>query len=789
MRATYRPLFVALTFLVGASAAFVAAQLYAHAASAEGRPRTLWLAGAAACGALAMWGAHLVGLLTLRLQLGGARVPIDYDIPTLSLPVAVAAAAVGLATALVVRAGGGSVARTAAGLLLGAGIAGSHYAALSAMRVPATLRYEPDLVGAAVLVAVAGAIAVTTLALRDRADRDGRRLPRSLGVAGLAAATITGTHYTALAGIRFVPTGSAPTVGPGDLLATDGLAVLVAVVVLVTLGLALLVLSADRRAREQRRVAEHVSRLYRDAEAARVAAAESERRFRTLADTGPAMVWLAGPDGRRTFVGQKWREFTGRPGTAPGDDWVDAIDPEDRGRCLAAYHDALAARRHVRLEYRVRRPDGSRCWVLDAGIPRETAAGEPAGYVGTCIDISDRREAEEAQAFLLEVARVLATSLEVDAVVHYMTDLLVPRLADFCVVYLRDADGAYRQAAAAHRDPSLVPTLEGLGRRYRPDVDNPHSAVGRAVHTAAPVLVPEPSADAAGTLTADPEARRMLEALAPTAHLVVPLVARRELLGTVSLIMSTPGRSFTDRDRALAELFAARAALALDNARLYTEARRARDEGMRASQLESQLMRTRLEALRAQLNPHFLFNALNTIAMLVRRQARDDALRGIVSLSDLLRRSLDEQSAQLVPLRAELPAVESYVAIERLRFRDRLRVRLDVAPETIDALVPGLLLQPLVENAIKHGVARRGDGGTVEVRSRREADMLVLEVADDGPGFPGGWGPASSGGIGLANTRERLERLYDGAYRFDAGAREGGGARVTIRIPFRLATR
>ena len=296
-----------------------------------------------------------------------------------------------------------------------------------------------------------------------------------------------------------------------------------------------------------------------------------------------------------------------------------------------------------------------------------------------------------------------------------------------------------------------------------------------------------PSVDEARAITENAAALRILEELAPKAYLVVPLVARGEHLGAIALMVSAPGRTFGDQDRLLAEVFAARAALALDNARLYTEARRAGDEAVRASRLEAQLAQARLDALRAQLNPHFLFNALNSIAMLVRRDAKPDALRGIISLSELLRRSLAGQGTLQVTLRAELPLLESYVTIEQLRFRDRLRVTIDASPDALDALVPGFLLQPLVENAIKHGVAQRPDAGTVRVRARRDDDALVLEVSDDGPGFPAGWDPATSGGIGLANTRERLERLYAVTHAFEAENRPEGGAQVTIRIPFQVA--
>jgi len=356
---------------------------------------------------------------------------------------------------------------------------------------------------------------------------------------------------------------------------------------------------------------------------------------------------------------------------------------------------------------------------------------------------------EEAQLLLLNAARLLSSSLDVDATVGQVIELAVPRLADECEVCLLGPE----DTSAPARGP-----LPGIP-----------TTVARACAAARPMLV------------------------ARTAHgsyAVVPLVARGASLGALILRNWASGRRFDPRDHALAELleiFGARAALAIDNARLHTELRRAHDAELRASRLEAQLMQARLEALRAQLNPHFLFNALNTIAMLVRRQANAEALRGIVGLSQLLRQVLDRRAAPEVSLGEELALVEHFLAIEQLRYPERLRVRIRVDSGVLEAQVPNLLLQPLVENAVRHGVGGRNDAGFVEIAARRRRDTLTLTVRDDGPGLPDGWRPEEGFGLGLANTRERLQRLYGPHHRFEIGNDRRGGARALVRIPFHTA--
>jgi NO-binding membrane sensor protein with MHYT domain/GAF domain-containing protein len=396
-----------------------------------------------------------------------------------------------------------------------------------------------------------------------------------------------------------------------------------------------------------------------------------------------------------------------------------------------------------------------------------------------------RARAEATSRVLLEAARVLGSSLDLDAALRHVTGLFVPRFADYCLVYLRGPDAAFSQAAAAHADPAKAPLLEKLGRLYRPDLGDPRSAIGQVMRTGRPVLATEVAAAELEALTDDEEVVGIVRALGPRGYMTVPLVARGEPIGAISLVVSASDRRLSDADTTLIELLGARAGLALDNARLYTEAREARDQALRASQLEGQLMQARLQVLRAQLNPHFLFNALNTVAMLVRRGANDDALRAVVSLSEVLRRALAGQSRQEVSLREELALVEHYLRVEQLRFRDRLSVDIAVEPDALEGSVPGLVLQPVVENAVRHGVARRAGSGRIEISARREADRLRLEVRDNGPGFPDGWEAAASGRVGLANTRERLQRLYGSAGRFEARNAVEGGAVVTIEVPYR----
>ena len=209
--------------------------------------------------------------------------------------------------------------------------------------------------------------------------------------------------------------------------------------------------------------------------------------------------------------------------------------------------------------------------------------------------------------------------------------------------------------------------------------------------------------------------------------------------------------------------------------------RRYRGRELHASRLETQLVQAHLEMLKMQLRPHFLFNTLNAISALMHRDV-DAADRMIALLSDLLRMSLDQDDRHQVTLQGELDFLNRYLSIERIRFRDRLAVEMDIEQGCLVAQVPRLILQPLVENSIRHGIAMRSAAGQIAVRARRKGNRLNLEVWDDGPGLPEG--TVLREGVGLANTRTRLEQIYGPEHVFELRNAPTGGLTVHLEFPF-----
>ena len=214
----------------------------------------------------------------------------------------------------------------------------------------------------------------------------------------------------------------------------------------------------------------------------------------------------------------------------------------------------------------------------------------------------------------------------------------------------------------------------------------------------------------------------------------------------------------------------------------------AKDREAQAARLAAQVAESRLGALRTQLHPHFLFNSLNAITVLVRDKDTAGASRMLDLLSDVLRQVLKSDQAHVVSLAEELAFLERYLAIEQIRFSDRLQVRFDVDESLNDAAVPVFILQPLVENALRHGIAKRAEGGVVEVSARRDGESLILTIADNGRGLNRASGEHTAGnGLGLANIRERLTTLYGSAARLDLrpAPQPPGGTFAEVVIPFR----
>ena len=214
--------------------------------------------------------------------------------------------------------------------------------------------------------------------------------------------------------------------------------------------------------------------------------------------------------------------------------------------------------------------------------------------------------------------------------------------------------------------------------------------------------------------------------------------------------------------------------------------RESQDRALTTAQLQTHLAEARLQALQRQLHPHFLFNTLHTISALMHRDV--EAADGMLArLSDLLRLTLDRVSTQVVPLKDELDFINKYLDIERARFGERLHVSFVIEPDTLGASVPNFLLQPLVENSLRHGIGPKLGGGRVEIRAHHNGEWLQLVVQDDGYGVPPDRLDAFNTGVGLSNTRSRLEHLYPGNHTFEFQTPPGGGLAVTMVIPFAAA--
>jgi sensor histidine kinase YesM len=209
-----------------------------------------------------------------------------------------------------------------------------------------------------------------------------------------------------------------------------------------------------------------------------------------------------------------------------------------------------------------------------------------------------------------------------------------------------------------------------------------------------------------------------------------------------------------------------------------------REREIRASRLEGRLAQAELQNLKMQLHPHFLFNTLHAISVLMLEDV-EAANRMLIRLSDLLRATLNNAGVQEISLREELEFIRRYLEIEEARFQDRLTVRMEVQPAVLDARVPNLILQPLVENALRHGIAPRAASGLIEISARREKAVVQLQVRDNGPGLGHDDKEPLVKGVGLTNTEARLEHLYGQAHRFSMRNASDGGLLVTIEIPFR----
>jgi PAS domain S-box-containing protein len=505
---------------------------------------------------------------------------------------------------------------------------------------------------------------------------------------------------------------------------------------------------------------------------------ESEARFRAMADSAPVLIWMADAEGLRAYVNRPWLEFTGRALPRElGNGWAEGVHPDDYQRCLTTYLSSFEARRAFRMEYRLRRGDGEYRWLLDQGVPRFTPDGSFAGFIGTCVDITERREAEEQQRFLAEAGTVLASSLDYHETLRQVCRLAVPAMADFCIVDLLDDDGRVRRVEAVHADRQAEPLMAVL-RRHVPDTSpgSPHP-LAEVLRVGAPRVMNDLASGALEDfVSADEEHRRAVARLAPSALMVVPLVARGRILGAVSFVTTESGRRYDGSELVRGQELARRAAFAIDNARLYeraVEANRAKADFLAVMSHE---LRTPLNAIIGYTDlflygiPAPLPDPMRPQMERVRSAARH-LLELIEEILTFARLEAGQEEVRPAAAGAGAVAQEAAALVEPLALERGIDFRVEgPAPDfqmLTDARKARQILLNLLSNAVKF---TESGGATLTVA--RDGDDAVFAVADTGIGIE----PAA------------LERIFEPFWQVDQGLqREHGGSGLGLSVARQLA--
>ena len=748
MNGSYNFALVAVSVLLAVLSAYVLLALGSRVAAARGRFRTAWLAGGSVAAGVGIWSMHFVGMLAFRLP-----VPMAYDVPLvlLSAMVAVASAAVALWVGGRPAPGPGPLAMAAGTLAMGAALVGMHVVGMAGLRVPAHVHLRPALLVASCALAGASAWAAIRLAVHFRGDESPPPRRRKLLGAAVVGGGIAAMHYLAMAAARFQPSGAALRLPEDMVLRTEGLAVGISAAALVLLGTVLLVSLADRRARVRSAETEALRR--------------SEDRFRSLVVASAQIVWNADAAGQFTAEQPEWAAYTGTSfEDYGGSGWLRCVHEDDRERVAHAWRNAVAERAMLETGYRLRRHDGAWRHTAARAVPVLEPGGRVREWVGAVTDVTERVAADEAREFLAETSRVLASSLRYEETLRTVARLAVPRLADWCAVDLLGENGRLERVAVEHPDPERVRLAHEIEARYPADPAAPHG-VFQVIRTGESEMMPDIPDALLERLARDPEHLRMARALGLRSYVCVPLVARDRVLGALTLVHAESGRAHGPADLALAEELARRAAVAVDNARLFRETEEARAQleqqaaelqeaqaGMEMAhdelqQANDELVRRTAEAERAReaadeanaaksaflaTMSHELRTPLNAIAGY--GQLLEMGIHG--PINDMQREYLEKIRRNQAHLLGLINDVLNFAKIEAGQVQyDIGDVALDEALFAVEALI-----EPQVRARGLQYTYRRGDPAVTVRADRERMEQVVLNLLTNAVKFtePGG---------------------------------------------------
>ncbi len=479
--------------------------------------------------------------------------------------------------------------------------------------------------------------------------------------------------------------------------------------------------------------------------AARAEADPSGRRYRFLAKAIPQIVWTAKPSGQIDSFNPRWTEYTGQTARlAIEQGWHRSLHPDDVRRWQEGWERAVRSGEMPGIELRLRRSDAAFRWHLARALPVRDRQGQILKWLGTCTDIEDQKRAEGMLRFLAEVSTVLASSLDYETTMAAVARMSVPHVADWCVVDMIEPDGSTRRLAVAHSDPSQVELGWELARRYPPAMGDPRVAT-RVLRTGRSEIAARVDASALVESARDPEHLAMLRALGCISSISAALAARGRTLGVITFAMAESGRLYTPADLPLVEDLARRAGMAVDNARLYREARQAREEAEAANRAKDRFLAVLSHELRTPLTP-----VLVEVSALLDDPATPAELRPVLEMTrrnvEIEARLIDDLLDLNRIIQGKLPLHREVVDVHRLIpqaleiCRDEvaaagLRVDVDAGADRHHVEADPARLHQVVWNLIKNAVKFTPPGGSIGIRTRSEGGRIVVEVSDTGVGI------------------------------------------------------
>jgi PAS domain S-box-containing protein len=542
------------------------------------------------------------------------------------------------------------------------------------------------------------------------------------------------------------------------------------------------------------------ARLYDALQRERERLMRSESRYRALIDASPAQqfIWTSTPAGEFERDVPAWRELTGQTfEELRGHGWANALHPEDRELVIDAWRDAVAARRPMSQQYRLRTRDGAYRWVMTTSAPVFSEQGEVLEWVGTVVDVHDRRTAEDNLRFLAEATELLASSLDYETTLGTVAQLSVPQVADWCAVDVADESGNVRRLAVAHVDPEKIELAHEMQRRFPPDPEN--DTVSRVIRSGRAEWARDIPQELFDSAPLHPEHREILRALGLMSYIVVPLRAHDRILGAITFVLSDSHRRFSEHDLAFAEELGRRAAVAIENARLYSAAQaanRAKDDFLATLSHE---LRTPMTAvlgwsrmLMMGLSPEESREAVDAI-----ERSASVQMQLIEDILDMSRIMAGKMRIDAVPVDLCATAQSALATVHPAAAAKGIEIFTSFPREAPQVLGDEGRLQQIVWNLLTNAIKFTDRGGEVTIRITSNADSVTLSVRDTGTGIDPSFLPhvferfrqqdssttRAHGGIGLGLTIVRhLVELHGG--RITAHSEGAGrGSTFTVELP------